>query len=142
MFTDASKEFKPGKNQNTLEDERIQKIVDAFVKHIDVDKFVYVADMSASTSSDASSLSSALGASSTFFPARFYMSLRGDPSSTDTTSQTRPAPPSSMICCLGAGNPMTERRSCPVIGLSIYDKIIRGAEKSIVKSSSLKRNHK
>lgn len=28
LFIDASKELKPGKNQNTLEDERVQKIVD------------------------------------------------------------------------------------------------------------------
>ena len=45
LFIDASKEFKPGKNQNTLEDEHIQKIVDAYVKREDVDKFAHVADM-------------------------------------------------------------------------------------------------
>lgn len=45
MFIDASKEFKPGKNQNPLEDEHIQKIVDAYVKRIDVDKSAHVADM-------------------------------------------------------------------------------------------------
>lgn len=41
----ASKEFKPGKNQNTLEDEHIQKFVGTYVKRIDVDKFAHVADM-------------------------------------------------------------------------------------------------
>lgn len=45
LFIDASKEFKPGKNQNTLEDEHIQRIVDAYVKREDVDKFAHVADM-------------------------------------------------------------------------------------------------
>ncbi len=45
LFIDASKEFKPGKNQNTLEDEHIQRIVDAYVKREDVDTFAHVADM-------------------------------------------------------------------------------------------------
>lgn len=45
LFIDASKEFKPGKNQNTLEDAHIQKIVEAYRNRVDVDKFAHVADM-------------------------------------------------------------------------------------------------
>lgn len=45
LFIDASKEFKPGKNQNTLEDIHIQKIVEAYKNRADVDKFAHVADM-------------------------------------------------------------------------------------------------
>lgn len=45
LFIDASKEFKPGKNQNTLEDAHIQKIVEAYENRVDVDKFAHVADM-------------------------------------------------------------------------------------------------
>lgn len=45
LFIDASKEFKPGKKQNTLEEEHIQKIVDAYVKREDIDKFAHVASM-------------------------------------------------------------------------------------------------
>lgn len=43
MFIDASKEFKPGKNQNTLEQEHIDKIVDAYVKREDIEKFAHKA---------------------------------------------------------------------------------------------------
>ena len=46
LFIDASKEFKAGKNQNILEQEHIDKIVDAYAKRVDVDKFAHVADMS------------------------------------------------------------------------------------------------
>ena len=45
LFIDASKEFKPGKNQNILEDEHIQKIVDTYVARVDVPKFAHVATM-------------------------------------------------------------------------------------------------
>ena len=45
LFIDASKEFKSGKNQNVLEQEHIDKIVDAYAKREDVDKFAHVADM-------------------------------------------------------------------------------------------------
>lgn len=45
MFIDASKEFKAGKNQNELTDANIQKIVDAYVNRVDIDKFAHVADM-------------------------------------------------------------------------------------------------
>ena len=46
LFIDASKEFKAGKNQKILEQEHIDKIVDAYVKRVDIDKFAHVADMS------------------------------------------------------------------------------------------------
>ena len=45
LFIDASKEFKAGKNQNVLEQAHIDKIVDAYAKRQDVDKFAHVADM-------------------------------------------------------------------------------------------------
>lgn len=45
LFIDASKEFTPGKNQNTLEDKHIKKIVDAYTNREDVEKFAHVADM-------------------------------------------------------------------------------------------------
>lgn len=37
LFIDASKEFKPGKNQNILEQEHIDKIVDAYEKRAEID---------------------------------------------------------------------------------------------------------
>lgn len=46
LFIDASKDFKAGKNQNILEQEHIDKIVDAYVKRVDIDKFAHVAEMS------------------------------------------------------------------------------------------------
>jgi len=46
LFIDASKEFKAGKNQNVLEQEHIDKIVDAYEKRVDIDKFTHKADMS------------------------------------------------------------------------------------------------
>lgn len=45
LFIDASKEFKPGKNMNTLEDEHLEKIVNAFIERKDIDKFCHVATM-------------------------------------------------------------------------------------------------
>lgn len=45
LFIDASKEFKPGKNQNTLEDEHIDKIVKAYTDRVDIPKFAHVATM-------------------------------------------------------------------------------------------------
>ena len=45
LFIDASKEFKPGKNQNTLEEEHIAKIVDAYSKREDVPMFAHKATM-------------------------------------------------------------------------------------------------
>ena len=46
IFIDASKEYKQGKKQNTLEQENIDKIVKAYVDRVDVPKFVHVADLS------------------------------------------------------------------------------------------------
>lgn len=45
LFIDASKEFKPGKNMNTLEDEHLEKIVNAYIERKDIDKFCHVATM-------------------------------------------------------------------------------------------------
>ena len=45
LFIDASKEFEKGKQQNTLTDENIDKIVDAYVKREDIDMFAHVATM-------------------------------------------------------------------------------------------------
>src|SRR5690606_20158938 len=45
MFIDASREFKPGKNQNLLSPENIQKIVDTYREGQDVDKYAYVATL-------------------------------------------------------------------------------------------------
>ena len=45
LFIDASKEFEPGKNQNVLTDEHIQKIFKAYQERKDVDKFAHVASM-------------------------------------------------------------------------------------------------
>ena len=45
LFIDASKEYKPGKNMNTLEDEHLAKIIDAYKERKDIDKFCHVATM-------------------------------------------------------------------------------------------------
>ena len=45
LFIDASKDFKPGKNQNELTDEHIKKIVDAYIQRQDIEKFAHVADI-------------------------------------------------------------------------------------------------
>ena len=45
LFIDASKEYKPGKNQNELTDENIQKIVDTYEKRADVERYAHVAPM-------------------------------------------------------------------------------------------------
>lgn len=45
LFIDASKDFIPGKNQNVLGDEHIQKIIKAYRERKDVDKFAHVATM-------------------------------------------------------------------------------------------------
>lgn len=45
LFIDASKEFKPGKNMNTLEEEHLAKIIDAYRDRKDIDKFCHVATM-------------------------------------------------------------------------------------------------
>lgn len=45
LFIDASNEFEPGKNQNVLTDEHIQKIFKAYQERKDVDKFAHVASI-------------------------------------------------------------------------------------------------
>ncbi len=45
LFIDASKEYKPGKNMNTLEEEHLAKIIDAYKERKDIDKFCHVATM-------------------------------------------------------------------------------------------------
>lgn len=42
LFIDASKEYKPGKVQNELTDEHIQKIVETYVNRVDVQKYAHV----------------------------------------------------------------------------------------------------
>ncbi|WP_367565365.1 type I restriction-modification system subunit M [Lacrimispora sp.] len=43
LFIDASKCFDKGKNQNTMTEEHIQKILDAYIERKDIDKFAHVA---------------------------------------------------------------------------------------------------
>ena len=45
FFIDASKDFEAGKNQNILRQCDIDKIVDAYVNRVDVDKYAHVATM-------------------------------------------------------------------------------------------------
>ena len=45
FFIDASKEFIPGKQMNTISDEHIDKIVNAYIERKDIDKYAHVADM-------------------------------------------------------------------------------------------------
>lgn len=45
LFIDASKDFIKGKNQNELSDEHIQKIIDAYTKRENIEKYAYVADI-------------------------------------------------------------------------------------------------
>ncbi len=45
LFIEASKEFKPGKAQNSLTEEHIKKIYDTYTKREDVEKFAHVASM-------------------------------------------------------------------------------------------------
>ncbi len=45
LFIDASKEFKAGKNQNSLTKENIDKIVETYENRVDVDKYAHVATM-------------------------------------------------------------------------------------------------
>jgi len=46
LFIDASNEFESGKNQNTLSDQHIQKIMDTYRRRKNVDKYAYVAPFS------------------------------------------------------------------------------------------------
>jgi len=45
IFIDASKDFKEGKNQNSLEDEHVKKVVDAYDASAEVEKFMRIVDM-------------------------------------------------------------------------------------------------
>lgn len=45
LFIDASKEFEKGKNQNTLSEANIDKIVSTYVKREDVEKYAHVASL-------------------------------------------------------------------------------------------------
>lgn len=46
IIIDASKEFKEGKNQNSLEEEHVAKIIQAYDKGEDVEKFMRIVEMS------------------------------------------------------------------------------------------------
>ena len=46
LFIDASAEYKPGKTQNELTDENIQKIVETYEQRVDVERYAHVATMS------------------------------------------------------------------------------------------------
>ncbi|WP_243373568.1 type I restriction-modification system subunit M [Geotalea sp. SG265] len=43
LFIDASREFMPGKNQNSLSEEHIRKIADSYAQRTDVEKYAHVA---------------------------------------------------------------------------------------------------
>jgi type I restriction enzyme M protein len=45
LFIDASKQFEPGKNQNTLSEKHLETIFDTFVKRENVDKYAYLASI-------------------------------------------------------------------------------------------------
>lgn len=45
LFIDASKDYKPGKNMNTLEEEHQNKIIEAYKERKDIEKFCHVATM-------------------------------------------------------------------------------------------------
>ena len=45
LFIDASKEYEPGKNQNSITEENVQKILNAYKNRKDIEKFCHVASM-------------------------------------------------------------------------------------------------
>ena len=45
LFIDASKDFEPGKNQNRLRDEDIEKIINTYKNRKEVEKYAHVATM-------------------------------------------------------------------------------------------------
>jgi type I restriction enzyme M protein len=45
IFIDASGEYREGKNQNTLTEENIEKIIDAYDGFTDIDRFMRIVDM-------------------------------------------------------------------------------------------------
>jgi len=52
LFIDASREFKPGKNQNALSDDNIRKIVGTYAARADVDKYAHLATPEEITEND------------------------------------------------------------------------------------------
>ena len=46
LFIDASKEYEKTKNQNIIADENIEKIVNAYVNRLEIDKFSHCASLS------------------------------------------------------------------------------------------------
>ena len=46
LFIDASKDFEPGKNQNRLRDEDVDKIIETYKNRVEVEKYCHVAPMS------------------------------------------------------------------------------------------------
>lgn len=46
LFIDASKDFEPGKNQNRLRDEDVDKIIETYKNRVEIDKYCHVAPMS------------------------------------------------------------------------------------------------
>ena len=46
LFIDASKDFEPGKNQNRLRDEDVDKIIDTYKNRVEIEKYCHVAPLS------------------------------------------------------------------------------------------------
>ena len=52
LFIDASRDYQPGKNQNTLQEAHLQKILDAFTARKKTDKYAHVASFEEITEND------------------------------------------------------------------------------------------
>ena len=52
LFIDASRDYQPGKNQNTLQETHLQKILDAFTARKKADKYAHVASFEEITEND------------------------------------------------------------------------------------------
>ncbi len=46
LFIDASRDFTPGKNQNVLEEDHIDKIIDAYKSRSEIDGYAHIATIS------------------------------------------------------------------------------------------------
>ena len=46
LFIDASKDFEPGKNQNRLRDEDVDKIIETYKNRVEIEKYCHVAPLS------------------------------------------------------------------------------------------------
>lgn len=46
IFIDASKDFEPGKNQNRLRDEDVDKIIKTYTERVEVEKYCHIAQLS------------------------------------------------------------------------------------------------